>query len=266
LRCTRAIPAPVEIPLLAGKYKRDLDWEGKVVQSCVHCHQIGDAFRAWYRDQGKPVPSDLVYPMPMPETIGLTLAPELVATVYSVAPRSIAAAAGLQPGDSFVSLGGQALVSVADFSWVLHRAPDSGALNAVVKRGGKDQSLTLNLPMGWRRQSDISRRVGTWPMRAMAFGGLSLEDLDDSTRAQRGLQANSMALFVKGVGQYGKHAAAKKAGFQKNDVIVGIGNLTTRVNEAQLIGYLLQQHKPGEQLKTTVLRGGRRIELRLPQQ
>src|SRR4051812_43593341 len=32
---------PVEIPALAGKYPRNLDWEGKVVQSCVHCHQIG---------------------------------------------------------------------------------------------------------------------------------------------------------------------------------------------------------------------------------
>src|SRR5678815_4153881 len=41
---------PVEIPGLAGKYKSSLDWEGKVVQSCVHCHQVGDAFRTSFRD------------------------------------------------------------------------------------------------------------------------------------------------------------------------------------------------------------------------
>src|SRR6185436_1335017 len=35
--------APTEIPELAGKYTRELNWSGKVVQSCVHCHQIGDA-------------------------------------------------------------------------------------------------------------------------------------------------------------------------------------------------------------------------------
>jgi S1-C subfamily serine protease len=256
----------VEIPLLAGKYKRDLDWEGKVVQSCVHCHQIGDAFRAWYRDQGKPVPSDLIYPMPMPETIGLTLAPEQIATVQSVVPGSIAAKAGLQAGDAIGLFNGQALLSVADFSWVLHRAPESGALPLSVKRGAQEQALTLDLPVGWRRQSDISRRVGTWPMRGMALGGLSLEDLDEAGRAQRGLAAGSMALFVKGVGMYGKNAAAKNAGFQKDDVIIGLGNLTTRVTEAQLIGHLLQQHKPGEKIKATVLRGGRRIELNLPQQ
>ena len=57
-------------------------------------------------------------------------------------------------------------------------------------------------------------------MRGMACGGLVLEDLADEERSRRGLGAQAMALFVKGVGQYGKHAAAKNAGFQKDDVIV----------------------------------------------
>jgi len=47
---------PIEIPELASKYKRDLDWEGKVVGSCVHCHQVADAFRASFREQKKPIP------------------------------------------------------------------------------------------------------------------------------------------------------------------------------------------------------------------
>ena len=49
---------PVEIPGLAGRYKAELDWEGKVVQSCVHCHQVGDAFRTAYRDRGLAIPSN----------------------------------------------------------------------------------------------------------------------------------------------------------------------------------------------------------------
>lgn len=36
---------PVDMPTLQGKYLRNLDWEGKLVASCVHCHQIGDALR-----------------------------------------------------------------------------------------------------------------------------------------------------------------------------------------------------------------------------
>jgi hypothetical protein len=70
---------PTEIPLLAAKYKPDLDWEGKVVQSCVHCHQIGDAIRTSYREQNKPMPVQWIYPWPAPETIGLTLAPDHIA-------------------------------------------------------------------------------------------------------------------------------------------------------------------------------------------
>ncbi|MEN9574696.1 MAG: hypothetical protein RL514_2551 [Verrucomicrobiota bacterium] len=257
---------PVEIPLLAGKYKRDLDWEGKVVGSCVHCHQIGDAYRSFYRDQGKPLPTDLIYPMPMPETIGLTLEPDQLAKVKSVAPGSIAAQAGVQPGDNFVQLGGQLLLSIADFAWALHRASESGPLPAKVTRAGKEQTLALNLPVGWRTKSDISRRVGTWPMRGMATGGMILVDLTDEERTARGLAKDKLGLFVKGLGQYGKHAAARNAGFQKDDVLVELNGQATRRTEGELIGQLLQQTKPGEKLKATVLRGDKRVELLLPMQ
>lgn len=152
---------PVEIPGLAGKYKRDLDWEGKVVGSCVHCHQIGDAYRAYHRDAGRPLPNDLIYPMPMPETIGVTLEPDQVAKVKAVVPGSIAAKAGVQAGDEFNTLGGQLLISIADFAWALHRAREAGPLPATVKRGGKQTSVSFQLPEGWRTKSDISRRVGT---------------------------------------------------------------------------------------------------------
>jgi serine protease Do len=75
-----------------------------------------------------------------------------------------------------------------------------------------------------------------------------------------------MALFAEHVGEYGIHAAAKKAGFKKEDVIVEINGNSERVSESELIGRLLETHKPGESLKTTVLRGDKRIELVLPMQ
>jgi len=257
---------PVEIPLLAGRYKRDLDWEGKVVGSCVHCHQIGDAYRSYYRDQGKPLPNDLIYPMPMPETIGATLEPDHIAKVKAVAPGSIAAKAGVQAGDQVTMLGGQLLLSIADFAWALHRAPESGPLVVKVKRGKSETSLTLTLPAGWRAKSDISRRVGTWPMRGMATGGMVLVDLTDEERLTRGLAKDKLGLFVKGLGQYGKHAAAKNAGFQKDDVLVELNGQSARITEGELIGQLLQQTRPGQKLKAAVLRGGKRVELMLPMQ
>jgi S1-C subfamily serine protease len=237
-----------------------------VVPSCVHCHQIGDALRVVHRHKKEPVPNDLIYPMPAPETIGLTLARDSAARVESVIAGSSAARAGFQAGDEIVSLAGQPLISVADVSWVLHRSPESGSVSAIVKRAGLEKSLSLDLPASWRNKSDISRRVGTWGMRGMANGGLVLEDLPDDARASRGLKKDEMALLVKMVGQYGKHAAAKKAGFQKDDVIVEMAGLTRRLTEGELIGELLRAHPAGENVKTVVMRGGQRVELTMPMQ
>ena len=257
---------PIEIPALATKYGRELNWGGNVVQSCVHCHQVGEAYRASYRDQGKPVPVEQIYPMPAPETIGLTLGPDHIARVTAVAPGSIAAKAGVKVGDDFANVAGQPLISIADFAWALHRAPERGELAASVKRGNTRVPLTFALPAEWRMKSDISRRVGTWSMRAMAFGGMSLTDLDDDGRKTRGIAPGALAFFVKGVGQYGKHAAAKNAGFVKEDVIVAIDGVSGRMSEGELIGRLLQTRKAGEKVDVTVLRGSEKLTLKLPMQ
>lgn len=257
---------PVEIPTLSEKYTLDLNWSGKVVPSCVHCHQIGDALRLTYRDKGKAIPDQWIYFWPAPETIGLTLSADHIAGVESVANGSIAERAGLQAGDEISSLAGQSLISIADVSWALHCAPETGPLAAVVKRAGEVKSLSIVLSPGWRKKSDIARRVGTWPLRGMATGGLVLEDLTDEERSRRSLKAQEMALSVKHVGQYGKHAAGKNAGFQKDDVIVQIAGQSKRMSESELIGQLLQNHQVGENINATVLRGNERVELSLPMQ
>ena len=172
----------------------------------------------------------------------------------------------MRVGDDIITLAGQPLVSIADVSWVLHRAPEAGTLAASVRRGGMEKPLTIELPKDWRRRADISRRVGTWPMRAMAFGGLVLEDLSDEERGRRTLSKEDLGLFIKAVGQYGKHATAKNAGFQKDDVIVSIDGWSKRASESEMIGHLLRTRMPGEQVKATVLRGDQRVELTLPMQ
>ncbi|HEY6227601.1 MAG TPA: Trx7/PDZ domain-containing (seleno)protein, partial [Verrucomicrobiae bacterium] len=258
---------PLEIPQLSGKYKRELDWQGKVVQSCVHCHMVGDAIRSYYRDQTKHVPMEWVYPWPPPETIGLTLAIEDIAKVQSVAANSVAAKAGIKVGDEFTRLNGQPLTSIADVSWVLHRAPDRGVLDATVLRNGKEQEMEVHLPADWRMNSDISRRVGTWEMRAMVLGGLYLEDLSDEQRAERKLSKDSMALLVKHAGEYGIHAAAKNAGFRKDDVLVAVdagSAAQQRMSEGELIGHLMKNRVPGDKVRALVLRGNVQVELVLP--
>ena len=255
---------PLDIPGLAGRYKVELDWKGKVVPSCVHCHQVGEAFRAYYREQKTTIPPSFIYPWPAPETLGLTLAPDQIARVQSVTPDSVASKAGLQAGDELVTLDGQPLISIADVSWALDHAPEAGTLAVGLQRGEAKKKLELILPPEWRTKTDISKRVGTWSMRGMATGGLVLEDLPDDERSRHGLGNEKMGLLVKFVGQYGKHAAAKNAGFQKDDLIVDLGGASGRVTEGELIGRILNKYRPGEKVKTTVVRNGQSVTLSLP--
>lgn len=189
-----------------------------------------------------------------------------VAEAAAVAAGSLAAGVEFRAGDEVVTFGGQPLISIADFSWLLHRAPAAAKLNVLVRRGGSDVALTLALPEGWRMKTEISKRVGTWSMRAMAFGGLTLVDLEDAARQARGIAADTLALFVKGVGQFNKHGTAKKAGFLKDDVIVDFAGISARATEGEMIGRVLAKTKIGETVDVTVLRGGERVVLKLPMQ
>lgn len=255
---------PIEIPGLAGKYERELNWEGNVVQSCVHCHQIGDAYRAWYRKKGEAIPQDLIYPMPDPESIGVIIEQKTGTTVKTIEPKGLGAAAGLVKDDEIVSIDSAPITSLADIAWALHRSNDVDRKTISVLRNGVSIELALDLPSGWRTQSDISSRVGTWQMRAMALGGMYLKTLDDTKRKSLGLQTQELGLIVHGLGEYGEHAAAKKAGFQKGDVILAIEGIHGPIDESQLIGTLLSNHLSPTQLNATVLRDRQRLELRWP--
>lgn len=260
---------PTKMPTLAKKYTRNLDWEGNVVKSCVHCHQIGDAKRTELRQAKKTIPNNLIYPFPSPETIGITFLSESNLVIKAVSPNSPASRAGLKHGDMIHNAEGQWLISHADFSWALHNADDEFILGGFFNYGGptvQTNTLTIKLPENWRRKSDISRRVGTWPMRAMALGGIFLEDLSDDERQKRGMNTTQMALFAKHVGQYNEHAAAKRAGYVKGDVIVEFDGITNRMTESELIGYLLAKYQPGDQVKTVAVRKGKRKKMTIPMQ
>jgi serine protease Do len=254
---------PEEMPDLKGKYGAKLDYAGKVVQSCIHCHQIRDSERTAFRSANEPMPAEVLYPYPLPDAIGLRLNPDITAKIADVAEGSIAAKAGLQKDDRITSLAGQLLVSTADVQWILHNAPAAGELDAVISRGGKTVLTKIALPEGWRERSDISWRPTTWHLRGIATGGLVLEDLSDEARQERKISKEALALRVKYVGQYGHHAAGKNAGFQQDDVIVVIGNISKRKTESEFLGYALK-HRAGENISAKVLRGNKTVDLKLP--
>ncbi len=130
------VPSPEKYPMLKDRYKATLDnTSGKLVQSCIHCHQIGDAQRALYRERDGVLPERVVFQYPHPKVLGLILDPKERAKVQRVEVGSLAEKAGFKQGDNILSLQGQPLLSIADVQWVLHQAaPEGATLKAVVKR------------------------------------------------------------------------------------------------------------------------------------
>jgi hypothetical protein len=254
---------PEDYPMLKGKYKPNLDYEGQVARSCIHCHQLGEARRRLFRDQNQPLPDQVMFPWPMPEVVGLALDSREQATVAVVTPGSAAAQAGFARGDRILSLQGQPLISVADVQWILHQAGPEESLATVVARGQDRLNLTLHLNPGWRQQGDVSWRATTWDMRRMTTGGVLLVTLTQEEREASGLNKVDLALRCQHVGQYGEHATAKNAGFLKGDIVVSWDGRQSDLSETELIAWMMQKKMPGAKVPVTVLRGDRRLEFEL---
>ena len=80
------------------------------------------------------------------------------------------------------------------------------------------------------------------------------------------LAEDRMALRVRLVGQFGQHAAAKRAGVRQGDIIVGFDGRSDRMSETELLAHVLRKRKVGDWMKVTVLRRGERIEVVFPVQ
>jgi hypothetical protein len=261
-----AFPVPEEFPSLKGRYGSALDYEGNVVKSCIHCHQLGEALRLVYREKGQEIPEAVLYPYPMPQTVGLTLDPSQKARIVAVANGSSAQRDGYLPGDELVALADQPLLSIADMQWVLHHAGDAQSLKSEIVRGGKKLNLSLSLQPGWRRRGNISWRATSWDLRRMTTGGMVLDDLSADDRRAAGLTTGVLALRVRYVGEYGAHAAAKNAGFVKGDVLVEVDGKSELLSESQLMAWLVNAKRIGDRVPVVILRDGQRMRLELPMQ
>lgn len=262
------VASPELFPTLKEKYTDRLNYAGNVVKSCIHCHQIGDARREWYRDAGKPIPEKILFPYPHPKIVGLTIDPDQPGAVKSVAASSAAAASGLKPGDTIQTMNGQIVLSIADIQWVLDNIDENGGeIPITYQRDGAELQGRLLLKKGWRRNGDISWRVSSWPYRRMVTGGMQLEAVSTEKRAelsQQGVAKNAMALRVKHVGKYGAHGAAKRAGVLKDDVLITYDGRNDLMTDSDLLAYGVNTHKPGDKVQITLLRGQKRKTVTIP--
>lgn len=259
--------SPEKYPALKDKFTDKLATDGNIVKSCIHCHQIGDAQREFYRSQGKPIPEKVLFPYPHPKILGLIIDPDTRGQLKEVVEDSIAEKSGFQAGDKIVSINDQPILSIADIQWVLHQTdPTGGKISALIDRNGQEIEIVFSLEKGWRQLGDISWRVTAWGLRRMTTGGLVLKSATEEERESLKVAKDEMALRVDYVGQYDAHAAGKNAGFQKDDFILKFDGKSDLVSESQLFNYAINKKKPGDKVSVVVSRGGKRVQLQLPMQ
>ncbi len=257
---------PEAFPALL-RYSTTLDFNSRINQQCIHCHQIGEAQREIHWYDRKPIPDEVLYPFPMPDVLGLHFSPKHRAKLSKVATGSAAEKAGFRRADEILTLDGQPIISIADVQWVLHRAPENSTLPAMVDRHGKETELTLTLNPGWRKESDISWRTTTGELRLVALGGMVLKDLSDAERQRNGIRETKMALSVETVSRGGRRSSgqtnAQRVGIRRGDIVIAYGDRTDRLTESGIIGYVLQDKPQAKTLPIKLLRNGEQIEVEL---
>lgn len=165
--------SPELFPSLKTKYTSKLDYEGKVVQSCIHCHQVGEAIRENLRLGKSKISEEVLFPHPHPKSIGLVFHPDTLGTLIEVKDKSFGDNSGFKKGDVVRTMNGQAIISIADVQWVLNSIPAlGGKIPVEVLRNNQNVNLELCLPEAWRRLDDISWRSSSWMLRRMVLGGI----------------------------------------------------------------------------------------------
>lgn len=98
----------------------------------------------------------------------------------------------------------------------------------------------------------------------MLTGGMRLVPLEPKKRQKLGLAENQMALLVQHLGQYGAHAAAKRAGIKKGDVLISYAGRSDLTTESLLMAESINRHQTGDRVRVTLLRGDNKKEFQIP--
>lgn len=257
------VDRPEQFPRLKDKYGSSLDYEGKVVASCIHCHQVGESVFDWYRQKGKPFPIEAIFPYPNPKILGIIMDPKSARTVKTVVAGSAADRAGLKQGDGIISCESQPVIATADIQWVLHRIGSQPSVKIEVERAGATVPLSIALEEGWRERDDIAWRATTWEKRRTLTGGMRLEVLSEEERRVTAVSKDSVGLKIKHVGQFSPHDVAKRAGFKAGDIILKFGEWDQPMTESQLLVKLLKEADSGDVYSIDISRDQRKLSLEL---
>lgn len=223
--------------------------------ACIHCHQVYDFRRDEKRSAGKWTVDDIWKMLPPdPRKVGLYLEPEQGNRLLAVAPGSPAEKAGIYTRDVIRRINDRPIASYADVQYALHESPPQGSVSIEWEREGRPAKGELGLPDGWR-QSDLSWRAFMWGLEPAA--SVHGKDLSGEEKKALGLSEKALAFRQ---GQFVPNAA-RQAGIQKDDIILGIDDKPLEMTMLQFNAYVRLNFKVGDRVTFNVLRDGKRMDL-----
>jgi serine protease Do len=259
LKGKRGAPRPVsnalELPGLRNPEKYAKQTERS---NCIHCHNIHDAEYQNALNNGT-FSIEMLWKYPLPDNLGLKIDRISGVRIDKVEPGSAAARAGLKADEEIVRMNGQRITSIADMQWVLHNLPNGDT--QVEFETGKTGKHTVPLKAGWKRH-DFSWRGSMWnaPPRIEVY----LPALDAEARKKRGLPESDAALEVRWINRDGAGGRqALKDGLREKDVFIALDGKPLPANTRQFHMHVKLNYKVGDILPLTILRDGRREELKI---
>lgn len=230
-------------------------------EACYHCHYANNARIDTLKLEGK-FRKEMLFQYPHPENVGLTLDPDRNNVVKAVLPGSPAETAGLRAGDRIARANGARVITGADLQFALNPVPDPGSITLEVTRGEqKLPAAKLELPRGWRR-TDISWRASQGGISpTMGFWG---RPLTDEQKRPHGIAPDRLAIEANFMFP-GPVWEKSRGGLQNGDLVVEVnGKSLPSMTMRQFHTYFRLNHEVGETVTVQVLRGGKKVDLRVP--
>lgn len=233
-------------------------------QGCVHCHQVREysLLQAYHDGRFR---RELLFPFPLPESLGLEIDRQHGFRAANIKAQSAAESAGLHPGDEVVQVQDVPTRSELDIRWALHRLPaDASQVSVKVNRKAASpsasddrllQTITLNLPKGWR-ESELGWRKSS---RSIPFDwGFRASKMTTSERQRSGVPPDGLAIHVLSVKPRGLAAAID---LKKEDIILELDGDRQERSLEQLRSDILRRYSPGDAIRLVVRRGEQTLPL-----
>lgn len=227
--------------------------------NCIHCHNIHDAEHFHAISTGS-YSHEMLWRWPLPDQAGIVIDPKDGRKITKVLLGSPAADAGLKAGSSVTHMDGQAITSIADMQWVLHNKPNEDVEVTIQTDNGRRHTVALEA--GWKK-NDISWRGSLYslPPRLNVW----LPEVTEGKKRQLRLPEDSKPLEARWINR-GESGGKKAfdAGLRVGDVITEIDGEPNKLSTLEFQVWLKLNRKPGDVLPVTVLRNGKKQELRIP--